>query len=132
MDTYHQLRYPDFFPQSCPPEDAELKKIEVYRFCEAETISEKDFKSFYEMNPERFKNKIMAYGLSVYLNITDLESARNKSPRLRKMKSYAVGLTYICTGKIKHTFSKNNPGHYTWWLFDGIKPQNYFKSVNFS
>ncbi|MBU8908974.1 hypothetical protein [Desertibacillus haloalkaliphilus] len=40
--------YPNFFPDGCPPNDAEPKELKVYRLVKKDKISNSDFKSFFE------------------------------------------------------------------------------------
>lgn len=132
FNTYENLKYPDYFPSDCPPEDCEIKKVNVYRLCRSKSIvDENDFISYYEKNPDKYKSQILAYGISVFSCIEGCRNALSKWPALRKQyKGYSCGQTFICTGAIMETSNKGNAFHCTWWLYDGVKPHRFFKICN--
>lgn len=128
----NKMQFPDYFPKNCPPIDAKMIETTVYRLCESETLGLNDFKSYYQLKPERYKNIVQAYGLSIYLSYQDCKTAIRKSPQLRKKYKYcSYGPIYKWSGKILHTPSKSHPAHYTWWLCTEVKPHTYFKVRGF-
>lgn len=128
----NEKKFPDYFPAGCPPAEAEELEIEVYRLCRNIIPEEKDFETFYQINPEKWKNNFEAYGVSVFKSFIEIQTMREKDPRLRaKFKTYAAGCTYEYTGVIQHTSKKLRESHYTWWLYEGVKPHEYFKYYEF-
>jgi len=127
-DKVDKLKFPDYFPQGCPPSEAVFKEMDVYRLCVNSTPCEEDFQSFYLSDPKKYAGNIRAYGISTFPSFKACESALRKCVNLRnKYKFCAHGITYIYTGKVMNTPSKANPKHITWWLYDGVKPHTYFK-----
>lgn len=121
-------QFPDYFPEDCPPVEAKSIDFKVFRLSKHANLTEDTFKSFYQINPERWMGVIQSYGISVFHTKEDCESALRKSPCLKKrMKYYAFGIANKDSGKIMKTPSKDNPRHYTWWLYEGVKPHTYFK-----
>ena len=126
-----EQKYPEYFPQGCPPEDAEKGDKELYRFCKGITTEKSDFVSYYINNPEKYKNKVNSYGLSVFGSIDDCLSAYRKSPYIfGKYRSISKGNTNIERGSYKNTPSKSNLAHITWWVCDGVKPETFFVTVH--
>lgn len=121
------LKFPDYFPPECPPEEAEEREIEVYRLCRKNKVMASDFESFYQKRPEKFQGMIESYGLSVFPSKKDCEKAQQKSPNLRRFRGCSHGITYKYTGKILNTPNHNNPSHITWWLYEGVEPHTYFQ-----
>ena len=121
------LSFPKFFPDNCPPPEATDSEIVLYRLCEGSTPTESDFVSFYELHPERYKNMINAYGLSVFSAYADCITAIRKSPKLKSKYRYVSrGLNTPQRGKTLLTPSKTNPNHITWWVYEGVKPHTFF------
>ena len=121
-----QLSFPAYFPKNCPPEGAIEEELCVYRYCMGATVIEDDFLSYYQIDPEKYKDTILAYGLSVLLNEQDCIKGLKLPGIKRKFKSFASGVTFINTGKIKRTPNRSSPSHCTWFLYEGIKPDTYF------
>lgn len=125
------LKFPAYFPENCPPEEATDEECVLFRLCKSLTLTEQDFISFYLINPQKHKYNINAYGLSVFKSAADCERAKSKSPNLRKKYKYiSSGLNNNHRGKVLHTPNGTNPDHYTWWLYDGVKPHTFFEIYN--
>ncbi len=125
------LKFPTYFPENCPPAEATDEECVLFRLCKGPTLTEKDFTSFYLINPQKHKDNVNAYGLSVFKSIDDCKHAKSKSPNLRKKyKCVASGSNNSYRGKILHTPSGTNPDHYTWWLYDGVQPHTFFEVYN--
>lgn len=123
-----ELKFPEYFPANCPPDAALGEECVLFRLCKGLVLTEKDFISFYLINPEKHKDNINAYGLSVFKSVDDCKHALAKSPALRKKYKYiASGANNSTRGKILHTPSGPNPRHYTWWLYEGVNPHTFFQ-----
>lgn len=126
-------KYPDFFPEHCPPVDALDHEVKVYRLIVGEEVDSTDFKSQHELgklkritseSPDFFKK----FGLSVNMEFSELESVWRGNPFLKKrFKNIASGITYKDYGVIKCTPSKLQKNHHTWWLFEDANPDEYFE-----
>ncbi len=126
--TVQEQEYPEYFPEGCPPEDANTDEQMLYRFCSSENIPrEEDFVSYYQRDPLKYKGNIPAYGLSVMKSREDCLEAYRKSPYLRKYKSIAKGKTNEKRGSWKETPSRQNPAHVTWWVCNNVKPLAFFQ-----
>lgn len=123
-------KFPDYFPDGCPPKDATSEEIEVYRTCEnSNQVTSDDFISYYNIDPEKYKNVINAYGLSVMLKKEDCVKLMKMPGMKKKFKSIAKGKTYSSMGVVKRTPNKNYKSHCTWWLCEGSKPEEVFEIV---
>ena len=125
----HARRFPAYFPKDCPPDNAKGEEIVLFRLCKTTLPTAQDFLSFYQINPEKYKGNIQAYGLSTYPTAEACESAKRKSPRLRDAyEGIACGQVDADKGKILRTPSKANPAHITWWVYEGIEPHTFFEN----
>ena len=128
--TEQQKKFPDYFPEGCPPASAKDSEITLYRLCKDMVPCKADFVSFYLINPEKYRNCINAYGLSVFPSIEDCNIARSKAPRLRKKPYSAKGENNEDRGKYVFTPSNANPNHITWWVYEGVEPHTFFEICN--
>jgi len=125
-------RFPVFFPEWCPPNDAREEAIDVFRMTKKNNFSSDDFYSHVILFPDRedFKKIDKAYGLSVYKDANDLIKQRKRVPNLRNnWKFTAKGKTLPDCGVVKETPTNKN-SHITWWIYDGAEPHNNFSSVD--
>ncbi len=127
MNNVLSQHYPDYFPQDCPPDDANTDEKKLFRFCEGIVTEIVNFISYYQKFPEKYKGKINAYGLSVLQSRDDCLLAYRKFSYLRKYKSIAQGVTNFDRGSWKVTQGKISPAHVTWWVCDGVKPNSFFE-----
>ena len=124
--TIKDQKYPEYFPENCPPESASTEKRILFRFCKGRYPDEEDFKSYYNLNPEKYRGNINAYGLSVLPSRDACNSAYRKYPYIRRYKTVAKGETDHDKGCWKNTPSNTIPDHITWWVCEGIKPVGFF------
>lgn len=123
------LTFPSYFPKDCPPNDATDEERLLFRMCKGPIPTAEDFLTFFHTNPEKYKDCILAYGLSVFESEEDCQRARKKSPRLREQYKYcACGTTNKDRGKTLATPTKVNPHHITWWVYEGVEPSTFFVS----
>lgn len=115
--------FPGFFPKGCPPDDAQETSLHVYRFCVSDVVTKDDFKSYYEMDPERWEGKVQAYGVSVMSDKDESTWALRALPGIKKrFKNLAQGDTKPGLGVIKRTPSNQFSSHITWWLYCDAEP----------
>lgn len=125
-------KYPDIFPDGCPPEDSEPMELEVYRMIKGDIVTSDDFKSFIELgiDKEDPKNPFIQYGLSVNRSYEEMYYYWRGSPALKKkFKNIAKGKIYKESGVVKPTPSKKQSNHFTWWLYKGVNPVKDFEIV---
>ena len=127
MSKASEQKYPSYFPIGCPPEDASVEELEIYRFCLNDKPGDGDFVSYYLENPSKFAGNILAYGLSVLLSKEACLKAYRKYPYMRKYKSVAKGVTNKERGSWKKTPGRVSPGHVTWWVCQDVKPSLFFE-----
>ncbi len=121
-------KYPSYFPDNCPPDEATDEEKLLFRLCSEPTLSEKDFIPLFNQDPTRWENNIQAYGLSVLESIDDCIRARKKNGNLRKRYPFcASGMNNSDRGRILNTPSNANPKHYTWWVYEDVKPHTFFE-----
>ena len=118
------MKWPDFFPDDCPDEDAQLTSGEVFRVIRRKKIIPNDFKPHRETQRHRDFNQpeCIVCGLSVFRNLADIKHLRRRIPAMRK-KLIAKGLLNHNLGKIKQTL---RPNHYTWWVPVDTQPWEVF------
>lgn len=121
------LKFPEYFPDNCPPSDARQEELCVYRYCADSRVVVGDFLSYYQLDPVKYHGIVNAYGLSVIANEQDCIKGLKLPAIRKKYKHYARGITYIRTGVIKSTHSPILSSHYTWWLYEGVQPHTFFE-----
>jgi hypothetical protein len=123
-----QDRFPEYFPDGCPPEDAEPGDILVYRMCENNPANEQDFLSHVLKFPAKdYSRNILAHGVSVFIDVAEMIKFRNSVPAFRKrMKYTSFRKTFKDSGVIKSTPEKNK-SHLTWWLYKDFQPHTIFQ-----
>jgi len=77
--------WPGFFPENCPPNNANEHVELIYRALASETPTESDFMSFQEKNPNKtYENPCIACGLSVFDSLVEIRRVIEVSPLLKK------------------------------------------------
>jgi hypothetical protein len=127
--------WPEFFPKGCPPSDAVIKDVQVYRLVENDPPTKNDFLSHYEKYPKRreeFKreNNILAYGISVLKKREDVDRLKG-IPFFKKKENLkvAIGHTDPKSGVIKETPSNSAQSHITFWLYEENSIKKEFKVI---
>ena len=136
-DSLAKLTWPDFYPEDCPPAEAEPASGTVYRLVKHDPARAEDFKSAFEGNPRGAikKETVNIYGLSVHRDISDserLERHERLKNRARKYKNrqIAEGNLNPALGMIQHTPSNKYKSHHTWWVPVEAKPWTVFNVMN--
>ncbi len=108
--------WPAYFPTACPPDSAAELVGTVFRFINGANPVEKDFKSYYELNPSRdwSHDACKARGLSVLRSLADCAAMMEAIPALRKKRIAMAGIE-SSMGVIASTPSNSCGGHCTWW-----------------
>lgn len=122
-------KFPDYFPEGCPPEEATEKEMTLFRLCKHNYPCEEDFQPHVILYPDReeYKANVLAYGLSTLPSVEDCEHLLKISSKMRScMKCIAFGKVDGDTGKVLNTPNKNNSNHMTWWVYEGVKPHTFF------
>ena len=125
------MQYPDYFPDDCPPEDAQPATGDVYRVVKQNPPNSRDFIPFREKQSRDFgKDECKACGLSVFINFEDAVDMKNRRGGM-KNRLIAKGTLNPDLGKIKHTPSNEPYGesHHTWWVPAEAEPWNAFHVV---
>ena len=126
MKKISEQKYPAYFPEGCPPEDASVDEKVLFRFCKNDEPGEDDFVSYFLDNPKKFKGNMIAYGLSVLPSREECREAYKKYPYIRKYRSIAEGKTNENRGSWKTTPGRISPEHITWWVCEDINPCTFF------
>lgn len=122
-----EQNYPDYFPEGCPPDDVSVEEKVLYRFCKGDEPTESDFISYYITNPDKYKDNVLAFGLSVLPDIDQCKEAYRKYPFIRKYNSVARGKTNKNRGSWKTTPGRISPAHITWWVCKDVEPCDFFE-----
>lgn len=110
--------YREPLPEGCPPEDAaEINsQMRVYRLVNALPPCEDDFRSQRAERPNavfpRSVPECRARGISVFVNATGAEKAKQSSPRLRGKMVCVVKL-----GNGAGRIMSSHSAHRTWWPY---------------
>ena len=124
-----KLQWPNFYPENCPPEEAQPASGIVYRLVRHDPPQVDDFLSSWEEFPGRFpKPNIRICGASIYTNPKDIERLKNRIRHLKNRKT-AKGELNPTLGVIQHTPSIEK-SHHTWWIPIGAEPWLVFKVIS--
>lgn len=111
--------FPEHWPESCPPADAEQALGKVYRVCRQDPPALSDFQTHAELNKPSTGNQCIRHGLSVFRNSPEARHITTLFPKLGKL--VFCGELNADHGKIKATPTKTRPSHLTWWPFEGVE-----------
>jgi hypothetical protein len=112
-----ELAFPADWPENCPPSDAVQGPLTVYRVVK-KFPDDAEFKTAHEMDKFRTSCQCQRRGLSV---LPSVESARHcKSVMPFRGDVIIRGRLEKHHGKAKHTESRTQPDHWTWWPVEGI------------
>lgn len=128
------MQWPDYFPDDCPPQDAQPVTGEVYRLVKKDPPESRDFIPFREKKPsEDFGEKeCQACGLSVLKNIEDAVRMKSRARGMEK-RLVAKGTLSPHLGRIKRTPSRRfGRSHHTWWVPTEVQPWRIFHVVQIS
>lgn len=124
-----KLEWPDFYPENCPPPEAEPAAGTVYRLVRNDPPQSKDFLSTWEEFPGRFPEPtIQISGASVYTDPQDIERLKNRVRHLRNRKT-AKGELNSTLGFIQQTKGREK-SHHTWWIPIGTEPWLVFRVIS--
>jgi hypothetical protein len=128
--TSESLRFPDWFPASCPPEAAVDASGVVFRFVTNNPVDPGDFQSHHELGLARTANPCSRCSLSIF---DDKDAARTKLKQLRGRYPDRFGL-HIAEGTLTAEFGKmkqdgGNRSHFEWWAYDGVERHRPFRVV---
>ena len=115
------MQWPDYYPENCPPKEAEPASGTVYRLVRHNPPQAKDFLSTWEEFPGRFPEPtIKNSGVSVYTDPQDIERLKKRIRQLKDRKT-AEGELNPTLGLIQRTAGKEK-SHHTWWIPIGSEP----------
>ena len=128
-DSLTKLTWPDFYPENCPPAEAEPASGTVYRLVKHDPARAEDFKSVFEENPRGAikKKTVKIYGLSVHRDLSDSERLKKRSKKF-KNRHIAKGSLNPTLGMIQHTPSIEE-SHHSWWIPFGTEPWLVFNVI---
>lgn len=109
--------WPEHYPQQCPPKEAYYHNGDLFRFINRNNPQSRDFKSYYEMSPEKdWGNKAcQARGLSVLKCALGVEEMRDAIPALRRKKVSKAIISSV-DGMLANTPSSSSQRHCSWWV----------------
>lgn len=118
-------------PKDCP-QGAEEAELTLFRGCEEAPPSDEDLTPHaVSTNPRKKKRAgkgCKGFALSVWLSKEDAHHAQKLFPTLgAKWTIYSADVTKD-DGQIAHTPSTDQPGHHSYWLYQGVdlKPRLQF------
>lgn len=127
--------WPDYFPESCPPNDASPAKGSFYRIVDEDPPDGEDFLGNLRLQQLglRFKNRkkrwsdeCLAVGVSI---LADRDEALRLRESVGPMRDKAIAYGDITgDGLLKHT--PNDPdqlSHHTWWIPISVEAHEYFR-----
>jgi hypothetical protein len=108
-------KWPDYFPDQCPPAEARNDNVQVFRLVDGAPLSAEDFLPTFIEQPHRpfdADKFCAACGVSVFRNVQDVVQKRSRFKPLRGKKIARGRITEV-DGRVLETFE---PTHMTWWL----------------
>lgn len=120
--------WPDFFPDACPPVEADLATGTVLRLVANDPPSPDDFRPWCVENGRLAKTKpCESCSLSVYGLLEDVRRMQKRVPGQRP-KAVAQGELNSEMGLTKPTPHKKD-SHLSWWIPEGVDPAPAFRVV---
>lgn len=119
-------QWPQFFPECCPPDDAELTSNAVYRLVRHIPPMRDDFQPWCIENGKVDKSKpCMSCAISVFDDLEDIRKMQRRVPSQRA-KAVAKGTLRPELGVSKSTGKRT---HRSWWTPEGVDPSPVFSIV---
>ena len=109
--------FPENWPDSCPPPDAEPAQGSYFRVTTGNPPSAKDFKTYAELAKVPNASPCLRVGLSLLKNIDDAIHQTRLFPKTGRFV-FSANLEPQ-HGKCKPT-KGSLPTHTTWWAFEGV------------
>lgn len=120
------VRYPDHFPENCPPPDAKPGPRELYRIVREFPVIKNDFRTAHERGAFKKGCQCLRRGLSCLQTIEDARHCTIALPHLgRIIVRGTVGPDH---GSLLET-KGSEPSHITWWVAKGVDPLPLFSFV---
>lgn len=111
----------------CPPQDASAASGEVYRGVRQNPPSDADLATAAQQGAFVGQDECQRCGLSVFKTADALRHAQDLLPTVGKLVARASLRPEH--GYLKHTPSRKNPPHHTFWVADGIVRTDLFEVV---
>jgi hypothetical protein len=118
-----EAKWPDYFPDCCPPETALASEYTVYRLVKHNPPNDNDFIPYrISKDPTYWKNReCEACGVSVFSLIEDA----NKLQLLPAYKKCLIAQGRITPESGKWSYTGKH-SHITWWIYDGFEAHRMF------
>lgn len=115
------MNWPSFFPNKCPPDNAEHVNKSYFRLVKTNPPTSADVLSNKELQPEKDwgSSTCKACGLSIFIKREDAEKTRKRIPALRETH-IAIARVTKDSGVVAETPSRDATSHCTWWLAMGF------------
>jgi len=125
------MQWPEYFPENCPCEKCQPASELVFRLIENHNPSQRDFKSYRELNPGKAApdgDECRACGVSVY---SDIDHIRRMQRRVNSQRNKRISRGQLTPefGMIKKTSSRYGNSHLTWWIPFGVSVWTCFELV---
>lgn len=123
-------KFPDYFPDSCPPSAAKPPTLAVYRIVKSQPPCPDDFRSNHELRmefkkPPKELDRCTWCGLSVF---GDFASARHRMELFPKLGRYVAAATLTPErGLVMQTYK---PPHFTWWCYNSAAREEGFHIID--
>ncbi|RDU37295.1 hypothetical protein DRW41_05430 [Neobacillus piezotolerans] len=132
MGENKSKKFPDYYPECCPPIKSINGDLTVYRIIESNTIKPREFISIGEKKKKYFSPTCNNFGISLLTDPADLHIAKNffASISMEKKNKVAVGNITQDSGLYAYEPSNNvGKSHINWWTYLDVEPHTYFKEV---
>jgi hypothetical protein len=120
------MKFPDDWPEGCPPEDAEPAAGQVFRLVKSNPHSAADFASHHELGTLPKGPACLRCGLSIFRTREDADHQHRAYPKLGR--HVASGMLEAKHGVAKPTQGRQ-PTHTTWWPNEGVDRQSVFTTT---
>jgi len=122
-------KWPEFFPDDAPPEDAYPPSGDFYRITNKEKPTKKCLACDYEKDPDILDMRtgmqiICSYGISLQNSIEGARSTVGRFKNATRKRYIAKATLNGEVGRVKQTFKEEY--HHTLWSFKDVEVHTYF------
>lgn len=112
-----EFEWPSYYPDTCPPSNAEAASGQVYRLVDEGGPADEDFVCHKLIYPYKdWEDKeCQACGLSVHPSLESSDRLKRRIPALRNKRA-AVASLQAKHGLLMRTPSSADKAHHTWWV----------------
>jgi hypothetical protein len=128
-DKFIKDKFPAYYNSltcECPHIDALEQDVAALRFCEGDSVTPDDFRSYYQLGKDSDANKPGHYSVSMAPTIEAAHKLQKKFPPFIDKK--------LAKGQIKGHYGPSllnkRKDHIDWWLYENSEPWHDFTMID--